>query len=214
MSWTPEPDPSAGWSPDPEPGDTPPEAVLFTNVAFQLRIAPVQHERCKAGEQAFATYLAEPGHETQDEARPVAVGMLPSAAVAALLESNMFAAPAPFMMRAVEEEGGRIQAVLSALLPQSVVERFNRRLLTDNEPWSASVPVESEPIPGVDDVRPDGEEGDPLVPFALGALFRFTENRKHPTDLTAEAADLFITVLSGGAMDADAKKIDNLISGL
>jgi hypothetical protein len=138
--------------------------------------------------------------------------MLPAETVAALLASDLFAEPAPLMLRATEGEGGQLRAVASALLPQPLLARFARRRATEAEPWAASLPEEADPIAGVDDA--EDEEGDPLVPFALGVLLRFAENRKHPDDLAAEAADLFMTVLRGGAMDADAKKIDNLISGL
>ena len=238
MSWSPDSDPSAGgWSPDePEHGDEHPEVVLATNVALPLRVVPVAHERAKPGEQAFATYLGDLGgdeaeedggeggesagdeaaegaadEEEESEPRPVAVGMLPSETVAALVASDLFAEPAPLMLRAGEEEGGQVRGVLSALLPRSSLERFARRMSTEAEPWAASLPDEPDPIPGVDGEDDDGET---LVPFALGVLLRFAENRKHPGDLAAEAADLFVTVLSGGAMDADAKKIENLISGL
>ena len=223
MSLSPDSDPFAGgWSPDPEEGDERPEVVLFTNVAFRLRLAPLAHERAKPGEQAFATYLAD-GADSADSAdagaapngrRPVAVGMLPADAVATLLASDLFAEPAPLMLRAGEEEGGRLRAVMSALLPQATLERFARRMSAESEPWAASLPAEPDAIPGVDAAAGAGDDGDPLVPFALGVLFRFAENRKHPGDLAAEAADLFVTVLRQGAMDADAKKIDNLISGL
>jgi hypothetical protein len=210
MTWSPDSEPPAGggWSPDAEGGEERPEAVLLTNTAFRLRVEAVPHERSKPGEQAFATYLADLPAE---EARPVAVGMLPADTVAALLASDLFAAPAPLMLRASETEDGQLQAVVSALLPQSALERFSRRLSTPDEPWSASVPATHDLTPGGGD---EEEDEDPLMPFALGALLRFAENRKHPGDLPSEAADLFMTVLSGGAMDADAKKIDNLISGL
>ena len=214
MSWSPDSDPSGGgWSPEPDPerGGAPAELVLLTNVAFRLRITPVPHERAGPGEQAFATYLADvdPGAE---DPRPVAVGALPEEAVTALLASDLFAEPAPLMLRASEGDDGQVRGVVSALLPQPLLERFARRLASESEPWAASVPAEPDPIAGAGDE--DEEEGDSLVPFALGVLLRFAENRKHRDDLAAEAADLFMTVLRGGAMDADAKKIDNLISGL
>ncbi len=214
MSWSPDSDPPAGgWSPEPAGDEARPEVVIFPNAMFRLRLAPLEHDRAKPGEQAFATYLAT----ADGDARPIAVGMLSTEAVAALVASELFVAPAPLMLRAVEAENGQLHGVVSALLPREALERFARQLETEHEPWAASVPTAPEPIPGVDsgaEGGADDDEPNARVPFALGALFRFAENRKHPGDLAAEAADLFMTVLSGGAIDADEKKIDNLISGL
>ena len=212
MSWTPDSDsPDGGWTPEPEEPAARPEVVIFPNAMFRLRLAPLEHDRAKPGEQAFATYLANDDPET----RPIAVGMLRSETVAALVASDLFVEPTPLMLRATEAENGQLHGVVSALLPQEALERFARQLATEAEPWAASVPAAPDLIPGVDDAEGgDGEEGETRAPFALGALFRFAENRKHPDDLAAEAADLFMTVLSGGAVDADQKKIDNLISGL
>ena len=210
MSWSPDAESPQGddWSPDAESADGPPEVVIFPNAMFRLRVAPLDHDRAKPGEQAFATYLAD----GPAESRPIAVGVLAPEAVAALVASDLFAEPTPLMLRAAEAEGGQLRGVVSALLPQEALERFARQLESANEPWAASIPTAPDVVPGVDDG--DSEQRNARAPFALGALFRFAENRKHPGDLAAEAADLFMTVLSGGAMDADAKKIDNLISGL
>ena len=210
MSWSPDAESPQGddWSPDAESADGPPEVVIFPNAMFRLRVAPLDHDRAKPGEQAFATYLAD----GPAESRPIAVGVLAPEAVAALVASDLFAEPTPLMLRAAEAEGGQLRGVVSALLPQEALERFARQLESANEPWAASIPTVPDVVPGVDDG--DAEQRNARAPFALGALFRFAENRKHPGDLAAEAADLFMTVLSGGAMDADAKKIDNLISGL
>ena len=211
MSWSPDAESPEGgeWSPEPDGGDAPPEVVIFPNAMFRLRIAPLDHDRAKPGEQAFATYLAD----GPAESRPIAVGVLAPESVAALVASDLFAEPTPLMLRAAEAEGGQLRGVVSALLPRTALERFARQLESEREPWAASVPDAPEIVPGAGDAG-DGEPPDARAPFALGALFRFAENRKHPGDLAAEAADLFMTVLSGGAMDADAKKIDNLISGL
>ena len=211
MSWSPDSESPEGgeWSPEPEAADARPEVAIFPNAMFRLRVAPLEHERAKPGEQAFATYLAD-----APDARPIAVGVLTPEAVEALVASDLFAEPTPLMLRAVETEDGQLQGVVSALLPQAALARFARQLERDAEPWSASVP-EPDPIPGVDPGAGDGDDGDTArAPFALGAIFRFAENRKHPGDLAAEAADLFMTVLNGGAVDADSKKIDNLLSGL
>ena len=211
MSWSPDSEPPEGgeWSPEPEGDAAQPEVAIFPNAMFRLRVAPLSHERAKPGEQAFATYLAD----GPADARPIAVGMLSTDAVAALVASDLFTEPTPLMLRAVEGEGGQLQGVVSALLPQAALARFARQLERDAEPWAASVPAAPDPIPGVDAPGED-DEANARAPFALGAIFRFAENRKHPGDLAAEAADLFMTVLSGGAIDADAKKIDNLLSGL
>jgi hypothetical protein len=217
MSWSPDSDSSSGgWAPEPEPGDARPEVVLLTSTAFRLRLAAVPHERAGPGEQAFATYLADVSSEVpEDEVRPIAVGMLPAETFAALAASGLFAEPAPLMLRAGEAEDGQLRGVLSALFSRAALERLARRMSAADEPWAASLPDEPDPIPGVDGAgERDDESADALMPFALGVVLRFAENRKHRDDLAAEATDLFTTILSEGAMDADAKKIDNLISGL
>ena len=216
MSWSPDSDPSSGgWSPEPEPEEARPEVVLLTSVAFRLRLAAVPHERARPGEQAFATYLVDvPSEVPADEVRPIAVGMLPAETFAALVASDLFASPAPLMRRAGVGEDGQLRGVLSALFPRAALERLARRMSSADEPWAQSLPEEPDPIPGVDGGRSDEESPEALMPFALGVLLRFAENRKHRDDVAAEATDLFTTILSEGAMDADAKKIDNLISGL
>ena len=211
MSWSPDSESPEGgeWSPEPEAADARPEVAIFPNAMFRLRVTPLEHERAKPGEQAFATYLAD-----APDARPIAVGVLAPEMVEALVASDLFAEPTPLMLRAVEAEDGQLQGVVSALLPQAALARFARQLERDAEPWAASVPDAPDPIPGVDAAGEDDDEKNARAPFALGAIFRFAENRKHPGDLAAEAADLFMTVLNGGAVDADSKKIDNLLSGL
>ena len=47
----------------------------------------------------------------------------------------------------------------------------------------------------------------------IGAVLRFPENRKFPSDFELEVDDLMRSILEGRAMDAKEKRIDNLLGG-
>ena len=47
----------------------------------------------------------------------------------------------------------------------------------------------------------------------IGAVLRFPENRRFPTDFELEVDDLMRSILEGRAMDAAEKRIDNLLGG-
>jgi hypothetical protein len=67
-----------------------------------------------------------------------------------------------------------------------------------------------------DDEEDDDEDDDaePHFPLVIGAVLRFPENRKFPTDFELEVDDLMRSILEGRAMDAAEKRIDNLLGGI
>src|SRR6478609_5179298 len=60
----------------------------------------------------------------------------------------------------------------------------------------------------------DGDDAEPHFPLVIGAVLRFPENRKYPSDFELEVDDLMRSILEGRAMDARQKQIDNLLGGL
>lgn len=220
---------SGGWRPDDhddhddehdEHGDddegtlddaaSPIEIRVVTPMPVPLRLAAIEREETRAGERAYATYLA--GEGATD--KPIAINSLPEELVASLLASTLFKEPRHLMASLHEEDGG-LKGLVSALVPQDEVERWARehQEAGDAEPWRASVPetpsFESGPA-GED----DDEEATPVVPIPLGVVVRFPENRRHPDDVVREAADLIASLLGGAGMDAKQKKVENLLDGL
>ncbi|MBA3671903.1 MAG: hypothetical protein H0W68_07760 [Gemmatimonadaceae bacterium] len=112
----------------------------------------------------------------------------------------------------------------------------------EREPWAASATMTGtsyeETVGNQDDddlhdleLDDDGEEDDeelgdddddeeedlddqPHFPLVIGAVLRFPENRKFPSDFELEVDDLMRAILEGRAMDASEKRIDNLLEGM
>ncbi len=123
---------------------------------------------------------------------------------------GLFNHPVPLLLTAQDDDGG-IRAILAAVVPVKEMERAERASRAADEPWLASV----EPEPDVSSFSADAEpEEVPHVPFALGVILRFPEDRKHPESIDDEALDLLATLLSGQAMDADRKRVENLLKSL
>jgi hypothetical protein len=112
------------------------------------------------------------------------------------------------LLLAVHEEAGGLSGVLFALIPQPTLERLERIRRSVDEPWLSSVGASA------DDVMKLDEDDPSAVPFALGAIVRFAEDRRHPESLTHEAVDLMASLLMGRAMDADQKRLDHLLRSL
>jgi hypothetical protein len=86
------------------------------------------------------------------------------------------------------------------------------------EPWAASATLGGtsyEEAVGDDEEDDDDEDDDaePHFPLVIGAVLRFPENRKFPSDFELEVDDLMRSILEGRAMDAGQKRIDNLLGG-
>ena len=203
------------WTPEDDlDGDGPEPAlarvVTVTPVPVALLATP--HPKCPPGHVVFrAVGRTDQGHD-DDEAPVLAQGSLPESTFEAVRVTGLFAAPVPLLLAARDDAGG-IRATLSALVPVDALERVERAARAQDEPWLASVP---HPAPTQDFAAPgDEEDGRPsLAPFALGVILRFPEDRKHPGSLADEALDLLATLLAGRAMDADRKRIDNLLRSL
>ena len=200
------------WSPDsessPEQND---DAVarVMTVSPVMLRLVPTPHPRQPEGQVVFRAFGAVEG-DVQDDSPVLAQGALPHGLFDAVQKTGLFASPVPLILSVQDDEGG-IRGVLAAIVRQADVQRAERESRTEDEPWLASVNgVSAAPdFSGADDA-----EGGALVPFVLGMILRFPEDRKFPESLNDEALDLMATLLSGQAMDADRKRVENLLKSL
>jgi len=124
------------------------------------------------------------------------------------------------------EEDGGVRGELSALLPERTMRAIQDTVSPEDEedeaePWAASATLGGtsyEEAVGEDEDDEEGDEDDddaePHFPLVIGAVLRFPENRKYPTDFELEVDDLMRSILEGRAMDARQKQIDNLLGGL
>jgi hypothetical protein len=190
-----------------------------------LRIERVDRPGAAPGEQAVAFTRAGPG------AVLLAVNAYPAPLVDAFFASDAFGEPVIVVGAAWEEEGG-VRGELSTLLPERTMRAIQESVSSEEdeedeqEPWAASATMSGtsyEEVVGSDsddDEDDEGEEGEeeedaePHFPLVIGAVLRFPENRRFPQDFELEVDDLMRSILEGRAMDAAAKRIDNLLGGI
>ena len=199
------------WSPEESEGEE--EAAgaivrIITATPIALRLVATTHPRQPEGHTVFRTLGALDG-DLSDESPVLAQGSLPSSAFDAVQREELFRDPVPLILTAREDDNG-LRATLAAIVSAEAMQRIERAQRAADEPWLAS--LEEEPDVGT---SPDDEsEEAQAVPFLLGVVLRFPEDRKYPGDLEHEAVDLLGTLLSGGAMDADRKRVENLLKSL
>ena len=233
MSWTPPP------PPDDEPRDDTPEddapephgpytrenpLTFLVPEPILLRIERVDRPGAPPGEQPVAFTRAGP------EDVLLAVNAYPAPLVDAFFASEAFGEPVIVVGAAWEEDGG-VRGELSALLPERTMRAIQDTVSPEDEdeeeePWAASATLDGtsyEDAVGEDeegdedeDEEDDDEEGDaePHFPLVIGAVLRFPENRKFPSDFELEVDDLMRSILEGRGMDAGQKRIDNLLGGI
>lgn len=227
---------------DEEPGDeeTPRAVVeLRSPEPLPIRIAPIPSEREYPGQAPFATYLVT--SEDEDEHPRIAQGLLPAELLEALLDSEIFDEPRVIGMAVAELPDGTLSGVVAAFLPVDELQKLQERLSGEEEaeePWKESVSLgpsfeeikaaqeeeelleELENEVGDDEDAEDedaeeiDEDDDVYVPFALGAVKRFAENREHPEDPALDALALWAKLLGGEAVGADSKAVENLLKDL
>jgi hypothetical protein len=192
-----------------------------------LRVERVDRPGAPPGEQAVAFSRAGPRDIL------LAVNSYPAQLVDAFLASDAFGEPVIVVGAAWEEDGG-VRGELSALLPERTMRAIQENVSPDDDedepesPWAASATPDGqswEELAGSDDDDDDeldGESGEdeedegaePHFPLVIGAVLRFPENRRFPTDFELEVDDLMRSILEGQAMDAAEKRIDNLLGDL
>jgi hypothetical protein len=226
MSWTP-PEPPDDASDEPS-DETPPEPhgpytrenplTFLVPEPILLRLERVDRPGAPPGEQPVAFTRAGP-----DEVL-LAVNAYPAPLVDAFFASDAFGEPVIVVGAAWEEDGG-VRGELSALLPERTMRAIQDTVSPEDddedsaEPWAASATLGGtsyEEAVGDDEEDEDDDEDDdaePHFPLVIGAVLRFPENRKFPSDFELEVDDLMRSILEGRAMDAGQKRIDNLLGG-
>lgn len=198
-----------------------------------LRMERVDRPGAPPGEQPVAFSRAGPRDIL------LAVNSYPAQLVDAFLASDAFGEPVIVVGAAWEEDGG-VRGELSALLPERTMRAIQENVSPEDDdeepeaPWASSVSpggksweevagVEDDDDDDDDDTELDGESDDdddddesaePHFPLVIGAVLRFPENRRFPTDFELEVDDLMRSILEGRAMDAAEKRIDNLLEDL
>lgn len=196
-----------------------------------LRVERLDKPGAPPGEQAVAFTRAGPRDIL------LAVNSYPAQLVDAFLASDAFGEPVIVVGAAWEEDGG-VRGELSALLPERTMRAIQESVSPEEDededasaPWAASVTPSGqtwEQVAGLDDDDEDDDELDgddedegdedegaePHFPLVIGAVLRFPENRRFPTDFELEVDDLMRSILEGRAMDAAEKRIDNLLGDL
>jgi len=199
-----------------------------------LRVERLEKPGAPPGEQAVAFTRAGPRDIL------LAVNSYPAQLVDAFLASDAFGEPVIVVGAAWEEDGG-VRGELSALLPERTMRAIQESVSPDDDdeeearaPWAASATPNGqtwEEVAGLDDddddedddeldgesddAEADEDEGaEPHFPLVIGAVLRFPENRRFPTDFELEVDDLMRSILEGRAMDAAEKRIDNLLGDL
>ncbi len=179
--------------------------LVTTALPVLIRIAPIASERVPEG-ACLGSFIDD---------RLVARCAIPADSVQRLLALDLFAAPVPLALLAVEQPPG-LQCRLCAIVPAALLSDEKGQ---DAEPWRTSVPNYEASVAGAagasgetgDDVDEDGD----MVAVLLGNIVRFTVDRKHPDDLAREAADVLQKIVTGGRLrDADSRAVDDLLDSI
>jgi hypothetical protein len=228
MSWTP-PEPPDDATDEPSE-ETPPEPhgpytrenplTFLVPEPILLRLERVDRPGAQPGEQPVAFTRAGP-----DEVL-LAVNAYPAPLVDAFFASDAFGEPVIVVGAAWEEDGG-VRGELSALLPERTMRAIQDTVSPEDddeaEPWAASATlggtsyeeaVGEDEDDDEDDEDEEEDDAEPHFPLVIGAVLRFPENRKFPSDFELEVDDLMRSILEGRAMDAGQKRIDNLLGGM
>ena len=176
-------------------GEARPAVFVTTAQPVAIRVDRLVDERAPEG-MALASYIGD---------RLIARSAMDAESIDRLLALGLFDEPVPLGLFAYEEEPG-LQCRLFALVRSDAL----REAANADEPWKASVPSFEDR-----EDNEDGEGGPSMETILLGHIVRFATDRKHPTDLAAEAVDILQKILTGGPLsDANQKAIDDLLNSL
>ena len=186
--------------------DARPAVFVTTREAVPLVVSQLDDPRAPES-SALASYINN---------RLVARSAMPAEAIQRLLDLKLFETPVSLGLFAYEESPG-LQCRLFALVPRGALESEAHSA----EPWKESVPsyeaARDAAAESDDDADDDADEDEP-TPFEtilLGHIVRFERDRKHPSDLAAEAVDILQRIINGAPLeDADRKAIDDLLGSL
>lgn len=176
-------EPDDGHGPEPEEGAEKVQvALVSTRNPVPIRTALIDDERTPESMVCVGAFFGD---------RLIARRVVRPEVHEAMESRAVFAEPVRVALAAAERTPG-LQCQLFALVPADALREEPDE---PEEPWAASVPryedVIAEPA---EDGDAEGE-GDLLMAVPLGQIVRFSKNRKHPRDLSREAADVLQTVL-------------------
>ncbi len=186
----------SGFDPGEDEQPETPVAFVSTQEPVALRVSEVEDDRMPEGMVCMGTFF---------DNRLIARSAVTPEALAELTARNVFDSPVRLALAAVEEDPG-LQCRLFALLP---LEQLQAVEDDPEEPWAASVPRYD---PGVEEAD-DDEDEEAVASILLGHIVRFQKDRKHSSDLAAEAADVLRTILSDDhpLTDVVDKLLDDLL---
>jgi len=143
----------------------------------------------------------------------IARGVVSDDALASI--ESLVSDPVHVALAAQEDDSGNIEGRLCLVLPMEL----GRELMEDDEaedasePWKASVPTP----PTESDGYGTGGEDDEKPQMALlpiGNVVRSQSARNHPDDVSADAREMLVNLLTGGGEDAVKRAIDDLLDSI
>lgn len=173
---------------------------------LSLEARPIEHEAVPEGEIGIGYY-----HNDALIARSV---VTPDSIEAI---HTLLSAPVAVALAATEDQHGNIDGRLCLVLPIDD-ERLGQDATPeeDDEPWKASVPPPPMEIEGEGGFGEYDE--DPALPrvvlLPIGNVVRSARDRHHPNNPAFDAREMLDNLLAGGAQDAVAKAIDDLLSSI
>jgi hypothetical protein len=170
-----------------------PIAVVSTRAGVPLRVAAIEDDRTPENMECMGTFFRD---------RLIARSAVPPEVLEELESRDVFSAPVRLGLAVMEEDPG-LQCRLFALLPANQFQESE-----PDEPWAQSVPRFEDAMAEAED-----SEEDTVVPLLLGHIVRFSQDRKHPDDLPAEAVDILQTILADeeGPSEVVDKLLDDLL---
>lgn len=152
--------------------------LVGTASPVRLEVRPVEHHLTPSGTVCIGTF---------HEGRPIGRCAIPQESVGEFLAMDLFKSPVSLALN-VRQGGPGIEGSLLALVPMESHED------EEDEPWKASVPGS-----GYEEAARGTEERgeNQLVGIFLGQVVRFEEDRKNPSNLLREAADMLAGVIRG-----------------
>lgn len=130
--------------------------------------------------------------------------------------------PVHLALAAHEDDRGNIDGRLCLVLPMEL----GRELMKEDdaepeEPWKASVPAPPDEIDSYgsrkgDSVEEPAAEGEQphIALLPIGNIVRSSEARNHPDDISADAREMLVNLLSGHGQDSVRRAIDDLLDSI
>lgn len=180
----------------PKPDDRRHRANVIVGMASPLKldVRPIEDELTPDGTVCIGTFHGS---------RVLARCAIPADSIGHFLEMDLFDNPVGVALN-VRRGGPGLTGNVLALVPVDGASATRRE---PDEPWKASVPG------GGYDEQPNSEDDDDtptLVGIFLGEVVRFEGDRRAPTSLLREAADMLGCVLRGEVASVGGRVLEDL----